>query len=103
MNPSVCRKPQLYRLIRRMAQDQDGTDFDGKNLLTLVRNGNSPFVGAWDVNLLIQEIEENLTTQVIDISVVSNGSNYYVSRNPRTLFRIKANVGLPTGYPFQIV
>jgi hypothetical protein len=63
---------------------QDGTDFDGKNLLTLVRNGNSPFVGAWDVNILIQEIEENLATQVIDIPVVSNGSNYYVSRNSRT-------------------
>ena len=59
---------------------QDGTDFDGKNLLTLVRNGNSPFVGAWDVNLLIQEIEENLATQVIDIPLVSNGSNFYVSR-----------------------
>ena len=53
---------------------QDGTDFDGMNLLTLVRNGNSPFVGAWNVNLLIQEIEENLATQV---PVVSNGSNHF--------------------------
>ena len=34
---------------------QDGTSFDGMNFLTLFRNGNSPFVEAWDGNLLIQE------------------------------------------------
>lgn len=37
----------------------DGSDFDGKQLLTLVHSGNSPFHGVWDVNLLIREIEEN--------------------------------------------
>jgi hypothetical protein len=68
---------------------QNSTDFDGKNLLTLVRNGNSPFAGAWDVNLLIQEIEENLATQVIDIPVVTKGSNYYVSRNLHNYFESK--------------
>jgi hypothetical protein len=57
----------------------DGSDFDGKQLLALVSSGNSPFHGAWNVNLLIQEIEENLNTQVIDIPVVSKGSNNYVS------------------------
>lgn len=57
----------------------DGEDFDGKHLLRLVRSGNSPFNGAWDVNLLIREIEANLDTQVIDISIVSKGSNNYVS------------------------
>jgi hypothetical protein len=57
----------------------DGSDFDGKQLLTLVRSGNSPFHGVWDVNLLIREIEENLDTQVIDIPVFSKGSNNYVS------------------------
>lgn len=57
----------------------DGNDFDGKQLLTLVRCGNSPFHGLWDVNLLIREIEENLDAQVIDIPVISKGSNNYVS------------------------
>ena len=66
---------------------QDVTDFDGKNLLTLVRNGNSPFV--WDVNLLIQEVEENLATQVINIPVVSRGSDYYVRRNSLNFFESK--------------
>ncbi|KAG6849770.1 hypothetical protein H0H93_005286 [Arthromyces matolae] len=37
----------------------DGTDFDGSGLLSLLRNGKSPFAGAWDVNLLIQEIENS--------------------------------------------
>jgi hypothetical protein len=58
----------------------DGRDFDGQHLLTLVRSGNSPFRDKWDVNILIQEIEENLGAQVVDIPSVSNGSNNYVSR-----------------------
>jgi hypothetical protein len=57
----------------------DGNDFDGKQLLTLVRSGNSPFHGLWDVNLLIREIEKNLDAYVIDIPVISKGSNNYVS------------------------
>ena len=56
----------------------DGSDFDGKQLLTLARSGNSPFHGVWDVNLLIREIEENLSAQVIDIPVIYKGSNNYV-------------------------
>jgi hypothetical protein len=57
----------------------DGSDFDGKQLLALVRSGKSPFHGVWDVNLLIQEIEENLDTQMIDIPAIYKGSNNYVS------------------------
>jgi hypothetical protein len=57
----------------------DGNDFDGKQLLTLVRSGNSPFHGLWDVNLLIREIEQNLDAHVIDIPFISKGSNNYVS------------------------
>lgn len=38
----------------------DGSEFDGKQLLTLIRNDRSPFQGVWDVNLLIREIEEVL-------------------------------------------
>jgi hypothetical protein len=57
----------------------DGTDFDGKQLLSLVRSGHSPFQGVWDVNLLIREIEEILKTQVVDIPTVYEGANNYVS------------------------
>jgi hypothetical protein len=57
----------------------DGNDFDGKQLLTLVRSGNSPFHGLWDVNLLIREIEQNLDAHVIDIPFICKGSNNYVS------------------------
>lgn len=57
----------------------DGSDFNGKDLLTLVRTGNSPFHGVWDVNLLIREIEETVDAQGIDIPATSKGSNNYVS------------------------
>ena len=57
----------------------DGNDFDSKQLLSLVRSGNSPFKGLWNVNLLIREIEENLNTQVIEMPVISMGSNNHVS------------------------
>jgi hypothetical protein len=56
-----------------------GSDFDGKQLLTLVRSGNRPLHGVWDVNLFIQEIEENLAAQVADIAVTYKGSNDYLS------------------------
>lgn len=57
----------------------DGSDFDGKQLLSLVRSGNSPFHRVWDVDLLIREIEEKLGARVIDIPVIHKGSNNYVS------------------------
>lgn len=57
----------------------NGSNFDGKQLLTLVRTGNSPFQGVWDVWLLIREVEENLGVEVIDIPFVYWGANYYVS------------------------
>lgn len=57
----------------------NGRDFDGQNLFTLLHTGNSPFHDTWDVNLLIQEIEDNLSARVVDIPRVSNGSNNYVS------------------------
>jgi len=57
----------------------DGSDFDGKQLLTLARSGNSPFHGVWDINLLIREVEENLGAEVIDIPDIFMGSNNYVS------------------------
>lgn len=57
----------------------DGNKYDGKQLLTLVSEGKSPFHGVWNVTLLVQEIEENLKAQVIDIPVINKGSNNYVS------------------------
>jgi hypothetical protein len=60
-------------------QMPDGSDFDGKQLLTLVRSGNSPFHGVWDVNLLIEDIEKNFDTRVVDIPELYSGSNNYVS------------------------
>ena len=38
----------------------DGSTFDGNQLLSLVRSGNSPMSRVWDVNLLIREVEEVL-------------------------------------------
>ncbi|KFY40065.1 hypothetical protein V494_03676 [Pseudogymnoascus sp. VKM F-4513 (FW-928)] len=74
-------------------QMPDGTDFDGKQLLTPVRNGNSPFHKAWNVELLIQEIEKNLDTQVVDIPTVYHGSNNYgfhfrLSNRPDAIARL---------------
>ncbi len=57
----------------------NGTKYDGKNLLKLVRGGEDPFRPTWGVELLIQEIEQKLKTRVIDIPVVDKGSNNYVS------------------------
>ena len=56
----------------------DGDNFDGKQLLSLVRSGNSLFHGVWDVNLLIREVEESLDSHVIDIPILYKGSNNYV-------------------------
>lgn len=56
----------------------DGSKYDGKQLITLVREGKSPFQGAWDVNLLIREIEEKLDAKIVDIPMLYNGANYYV-------------------------
>ncbi len=56
----------------------------------------APSHGVLDVNLLIQEIEENLGTQVIDIPIVSKGSNNYVGFPFRLLiirFYTKTDVG----------
>jgi hypothetical protein len=56
----------------------DGRQYDGKQLMDLVRTDESPFRGVWDVKLLIREIEENLNTNVTDIPIVDKGSNNYV-------------------------
>lgn len=60
-------------------QMPDGSDFDGTQLLLLVRSGKSPFDRDWDVNLLINEIETEISTRVVDILYVDKGSNNYIS------------------------
>ncbi|KAI4280128.1 MAG: hypothetical protein L6R35_005971 [Caloplaca aegaea] len=61
----------------------DGKEYDGKQLLDLVRNNSSPFRAFWDVQSLIQEIEDKLGTEVTDIPMVYKGSNNYVSPHLR--------------------
>ena len=51
----------------------DGSKFDSKHLLSLVRGGDSPF--GWGLNLLIRDIKDNIDTQVVDILVLTKGSN----------------------------
>ena len=79
----------------------NGIDLDGQQLLTLVRSGNSPFHGDWDVNLLIREVEENLYTEVIDIPDVYKGSNNYVSLSFQSFYMFK--VGWRTGFPPEAI
>lgn len=76
----------------------DGKQYDGKHLLDLVRNDNSPFRGVWDVKLLIQEIEEDLNTRVIDIPIVERGPNNYVSSYLYIRSRILQNIKLYSGF-----
>lgn len=56
----------------------DGQKYDGKQLMELIRNNESPFHSVWDVKLLIREIEDNLKTVVTDIPAIYKGSNNYV-------------------------
>lgn len=56
----------------------DGRPFDGKRLMDLMRQEASPFHLFWDVKLLIEEIEEELHTQVTDIPMVDEGSTNIV-------------------------
>lgn len=56
----------------------DATNWNGKNLVELMRNGDSPFATIWDVNLLLNEVETALDGQVVDIPGVHTGANNYV-------------------------
>ncbi|KAJ9634519.1 hypothetical protein H2199_008976 [Coniosporium tulheliwenetii] len=88
----------------------DGSDFDGKQLLSLVRSGNSPFHRVWDVDLLIREIEEKLGARVIDIPVIHKGSNNYglhikLSNRSDVIARLaRGDVNMPDydGFPIHV-
>lgn len=79
----------------------DGSEFDGTQLLQLFCSNKSPFQRDWDLNFLIQEIEHNLNTQVIDIQLVSKGSNNYglhlkLSNRPDIIARVaRGDVNIP--------
>ncbi|KAG6899431.1 hypothetical protein C0993_010339 [Termitomyces sp. T159_Od127] len=87
----------------------EDTGFDGKDVLTLVRNGNNPFKG-WDIELLIKEIEDNLEARVIDIPSVAEGANNYgfhmkLSNSLDILARLaRGDVNMPhyAGFPFEL-
>ncbi|KAI4922783.1 hypothetical protein J4E90_001217 [Alternaria incomplexa] len=55
----------------------NGEEYDGKQILTLVRDNASPFRDVWNVQLLIDEIEEKLQVEVTDIPTIDKGSNNY--------------------------
>lgn len=63
-------------------ETSDGSPWDGKNLLQLLHDGNSPFRKIWDVKLLLREVETITESQVVDIPEVFTGSNNYVSCPP---------------------
>lgn len=60
----------------------DGSDWDGLKLLELCTDGKSPFAFQWDVQMLIDEINDALNMLVIAIPKVTCGSNSYVCHIP---------------------
>ena len=87
-----------------------GSDYDGERLLELARKNENPFQAAWDVNQLLQEVEEKLGTNVIDIRLVSKGSNNYgihmqLQDHPDIVVRLaRCDVNMPDfgGFPFEV-
>ena len=82
----------------------DGSEYDGKHLMEFVRNGKSPFGDAWDVMLLVREVEENLKVQVTDIPIVDKGSNNYVGlcfQDPSRVECHESQSDLCLGFPSQ--
>ena len=54
----------------------DGEDWNGKNLLSLLHAGQCP-ITAFNVKILIEEIEDALRINIVDIPLVSSGANNY--------------------------
>ncbi|KAL4955375.1 hypothetical protein BDW69DRAFT_182573 [Aspergillus filifer] len=48
-----------------------------KTSFPLVRAGQSPFAGQWDINLLLAGIEIKMQTKIVHIPSVEGGSNNY--------------------------
>lgn len=54
----------------------DGSEFDGRNLLQLHAKHENPF--AFNLQALLNEVEETLVLQIMDISMVGSGANRLV-------------------------
>ncbi|KAH7244950.1 hypothetical protein B0J15DRAFT_564806 [Fusarium solani] len=79
----------------------DGSQWDGLNLLDLLSRGQSPFGPILDANLLLQEVKDKLSAEVIDIPRVHTGANNYgfhlkLSDQRHVLARLwRADVNMP--------
>ncbi|RMJ18142.1 hypothetical protein CDV36_002187 [Fusarium kuroshium] len=79
----------------------DGSEWNGLNLLDLLKRDRSPFSPTCDVNLLLQEVEEKLGAKVIDVPRVYNRAGNYdinliLSDQRRVLARLaNADVNMP--------
>ncbi|RSL51519.1 hypothetical protein CEP54_011390 [Fusarium duplospermum] len=82
-------------------QAPDGSEWNGLNLLDLLKRNQSPFNPIWDVNLLLQEVEEKLGAKVTDVPrVYTRVENYdfdlTLSDQRRVLARLSnADVNMP--------
>lgn len=47
--------------------------------MRLLREGKGPFAGRWDPQQLIEEVEENLDTHILDVGPIPKGYINYVS------------------------
>ncbi|KAI4632831.1 hypothetical protein J4E80_000189 [Alternaria sp. BMP 0032] len=86
----------------------NGEEYDGKHILTLVRDNASPFKDVWNVQSLIDEIEEKLQVKVTDIPTIDKGSNNYgfhlkVRNGPDMVVRLaRGDVNMPDFDGFAI-
>ncbi|KAI4266827.1 MAG: hypothetical protein L6R38_008525 [Xanthoria sp. 2 TBL-2021] len=70
----------------------DGTPYDGKRLMDLLRNNSSPFRASWDVQSLVREIEVKL------------GFHLQTSSKPDLVARLaRGDVNMPgfDGFPIE--
>ncbi|KAL2020119.1 hypothetical protein VTK56DRAFT_8724 [Thermocarpiscus australiensis] len=82
----------------------DGADYDGKELFSLTRSGKRPFAPAWVIQLMIQEIEDNLGTKVVDIPN-NYGFHSKLSNRPDMVARLaRGDVNMPDfdGLPIHV-
>lgn len=56
----------------------DGTEWDGTGLLSLLRADHDPFGGLMDVPAFLREIESSINIEIADVPVVSYGANHFV-------------------------
>lgn len=67
-------------LLDQWPRSTDGQDWDGTNLLSLLRLNQNPFQETLDINSLMVEIEYTLSKEICDVPKVTHGANHFVSR-----------------------